>query len=325
MSMAGGMSSFNENSTFPDLLFHAEADISNPNLLGGTADSGHFQVFFQGQEIGTATSEPCSVKPQSSGIVAANSTVRLHYHSFQALTTHVLMNELKLTVQVKGGAWVQGPLGIRIKVGLECQLHCAVEKLFDYEARHEVVQSFQDMGYFPRETFRDGRVRRLSRLMDTLSPGFAKALLHARDAHMTQLLRSNTFASDRIVPGRHRSREAQGWRLHDMYRGWGQLHVEYSSPRSSLTEGDWPHAPFYDPKVDTISRLAYWLELAEHFRFPEIRHFASLPEMIHLVLHTSWAEVSIQTRAHHRRVVLNSEEILVFDMIGVQLDTTFFK
>ena len=40
MSMAGGMSSFNENSSFPDLLFHAEADISNPNLLGGTADSG---------------------------------------------------------------------------------------------------------------------------------------------------------------------------------------------------------------------------------------------------------------------------------------------
>lgn len=141
MSMAGGMSSFNENSSFPDLLFHAEADISNPNLLGGTADSGHFQVFFQGQEIGTATSEPCSVKPQSSGIVAANSTVRLHYHTFQALTTHVLMNELQLTVQVQGGAWVQGPMGIRIKVGLECQLHCAVDKLFDYEARHEVVQS----------------------------------------------------------------------------------------------------------------------------------------------------------------------------------------
>ena len=68
-------------------------------------------------------------------------TFRLHYQTFQALTTHVLMNELQLTVQVKGGAWVQGPLGIRIKVGLECQLHCAVEKLFDYEARHEVVQS----------------------------------------------------------------------------------------------------------------------------------------------------------------------------------------
>ena len=66
---------------------------------------------------------------------------RLHYHTFQALTTHVLMNELQLTVQVKGGAWVQGPMGIRIKVGLECELHCAVEKLFDYEARHEVVKS----------------------------------------------------------------------------------------------------------------------------------------------------------------------------------------
>ena len=34
------------------------------------------------------------------------------------------------------------------------------------------------------------------------------------------------------------------------------------------------------------------------------------------VLHTSWAEVSVQMRAHHRRVVLNSEEILA-EMIGV--------
>ena len=37
------------------------------------------------------------------------------------------------------------------------------------------------------------------------------------------------------------------------------------------------------------------------------------------VLHTSWAEVSVQMRAHHRRVVLNSEEILAFEMNGVHM------
>ena len=31
------------------------------------------------------------------------------------------------------------------------------------------------------------------------------------------------------------------------------------------------------------ARLSYWLELAEHFRFPHILHFASLPEMIDMV------------------------------------------
>eukprot|EP00434_Breviolum_minutum_P013965 symbB.v1.2.012315.t1/scaffold846.1/size158211/1 len=200
------------------------------------------------------------------------------------------------------------------------------------------------------------QVRRLSELMNTLSPGFAKALLHSRDSHMTKLLRSKTFASERTVcvvgmahmdgivmplvfivlwtsasiqedppwqAPKPRSRQDQAnlsrlleqelknFKLHDMYRGWGQLHAEYSSERSSLTEGDWPHAPFYDPKVDPISRLSYWLELAEHFRFPHILHFASLPEMIDMVLHTvRWPEVSVQLRAHHRRVVMNSEEQL---------------
>lgn len=66
------------------------------------------------------------------------------------------MNELQLTVQVKGGAWVQGPMGIRIKVGLECELHCAVEKLFDYEARHEVVKSKEcQYSYFWGQTWSD--------------------------------------------------------------------------------------------------------------------------------------------------------------------------
>lgn len=141
MSFAGGLGSLNENTSFPDLHFYAEANISNPNLLGGTAEEGDFQVIFQGYEIGTARSQPISVKPQSHAVVGANSTVRLSYDSFDALTTEVLANQLKLSLQVKGGAWVTGPFGVRIKCRLECDLHCAVDKLFDPTARHEVVRS----------------------------------------------------------------------------------------------------------------------------------------------------------------------------------------
>ncbi|CAK9060165.1 unnamed protein product, partial [Durusdinium trenchii] len=97
--------------------------------------------------------------------------------------------------------------------------------------------------------------------------------------------------------------------LHDMYRGWGQLHVEYSSERTPRIEkDDWPHAPFYDPKVDPISRLSYWLPLADHFRYPHVLHFASLPEMLHMVHHTNWADVSVKLRAHNRKVIINSEQ-----------------
>eukprot|EP00438_Fugacium_kawagutii_P003258 Skav222467 [mRNA] locus=scaffold2163:137847:151725:- [translate_table: standard] len=236
MAMAG-MSAMNENTTIPPLNFAVTAEIHNPNLLGGVADPGcDFEVFWRGRALGTARSAACAAQPQSSAIVGANSTISLHYHLFQDLTAEVLANELKLSILVKGGAMVEGPMGIRIRVGLECTLHCAIEKLFDPDARHEVVQS-KECQYSGEDEFR----------------------------------------------------------LHDMYRGWGQLHVEYSSAQSPLSEGDWPHEPFYDPKADPISRLSYWLELAEHFRFPHILHFASLPEMIHLVLHTSWAEVSVQT------------------------------
>ena len=50
-----------------------------------------------------------------------------------------MLNELKVTVQVKGGAWVQGPLGIRVKAEIECDIHCSVEKMFDVNP-HEVVE-----------------------------------------------------------------------------------------------------------------------------------------------------------------------------------------
>lgn len=45
MSFAGGLGSLNENTSFPDLHFYAEANISNPNLLGGTAEEGPSSLF----------------------------------------------------------------------------------------------------------------------------------------------------------------------------------------------------------------------------------------------------------------------------------------
>ncbi|CAE7030292.1 ANK1 [Symbiodinium sp. CCMP2592] len=106
--------------------------------------------------------------------------------------------------------------------------------------------------------------------------------------------------------------------LHDMYRGWGQLHIEYGSERSPHTDAhvSWPHAPFYDPKADPISRLSYWLQLADHFRYPSVVHFASLPEMMEKVIGEDWAKISVQTRAHHRRVMSQSEAMLRTRVMG---------
>jgi len=90
-------------------------------------------------------------------------------------------------------------------------------KLMRPDVQREVSQLFPDIGGFDltkmkgdeglaaafakaSEKMKDrDKVRRLSELMNTLSPGFAKALLHSRDSHMTKLLRSKTFASERTV------------------------------------------------------------------------------------------------------------------------------
>eukprot|EP00933_Yihiella_yeosuensis_P075270 TRINITY_DN84572_c0_g1_i1.p1 TRINITY_DN84572_c0_g1~~TRINITY_DN84572_c0_g1_i1.p1 ORF type:complete len:158 (-),score=13.96 TRINITY_DN84572_c0_g1_i1:160-612(-) len=95
--------------------------------------------------------------------------------------------------------------------------------------------------------------------------------------------------------------------LHDMFRGWGQLHAEWGTDRFPLEETEkWPHAPFYDHKADMIVRLGYWLELADYFRYPNVVHFSSLPSLLDIVATTNWLEVSVRTRAHHRQVAENS-------------------
>lgn len=57
----------------------ADSDGHSPNGLVRISlhpSAGDFQVIFQGYEIGTARSQPISVKPQSHAVVGANSTVR---------------------------------------------------------------------------------------------------------------------------------------------------------------------------------------------------------------------------------------------------------
>ena len=53
-AFVGGMDNLNENTTFPELRFHAEANISNPNLLGGYAEEGGpgGVLFIQSESVG---------------------------------------------------------------------------------------------------------------------------------------------------------------------------------------------------------------------------------------------------------------------------------
>eukprot|EP00439_Symbiodinium_sp_Y106_P037980 s4172_g4.t1 len=140
MAFAAGPSAFDENATYPDVKFYAEAEVFNPNLLGGEADTGAVKVLYHGQELGLAISHPSSVKPQSNVTVGADVTIKLDAAMFQALSTDVISHDLKLTIQLEGAADVTGPLGIRIKCRLECDVFCSVGELFNPESRHAVVE-----------------------------------------------------------------------------------------------------------------------------------------------------------------------------------------
>eukprot|EP00913_Durusdinium_trenchii_P032169 g30122.t1 len=247
----------------------ADSDGHSPNGLVRISlhpSAGDFQVIFQGYEIGTARSQPISVKPQSHAVVGANSTVRLSYDSFDALTTEALLHarDSHMAKLLRSE-----PFAFDRTVCVVGMAH------MDGVARRYTDASWKEDS--PWKPPKDGP-RQGFQETDFLS------LLG--EAAMRQKLK-----------------------LHDMYRGWGQLHVEYSSERTPRIEkDDWPHAPFYDPKVDPISRLSYWLPLADHFRYPHVLHFASLPEMLHMVHHTNWADVSVKLRAHNRKVIINSEQ-----------------
>ncbi|CAJ1394311.1 unnamed protein product [Effrenium voratum] len=139
MFAAGGMQG-DENTTFPEVKFYAEAEVHNPNLLGGEADPGDIQVFFKGRRIGYAGNEPTWVSPHSTGMVGVNSTILLNYHLFQDLMHEAVVNELKLTLQVRGGAWVTGPFGVRLFIQLECDVLVSVDEVFNEEARYKVLR-----------------------------------------------------------------------------------------------------------------------------------------------------------------------------------------
>merc|ERR1712194_951613 len=100
----------------------------------------------------------------------------------------------------------------------------------------------------------------------------------------------------------------------------GQLHAEWAQciklgtladvscgRADALAPSEWPQAPFFDPRRDSAERLKYWLPLADHLRYPHVVYFDSFPAFFDKLLTTSWAEVSVRMRAHHRRVAANSE------------------
>jgi len=143
MAFGGGYDSIADDAEMPPLEFMAEVELYNPNRLGGQTGQGHFEVFFQGKQIGSGTCQPANVEPLSNVTIQANISVQLYPSIFKAIAEAVLANDLKLTVQVSGSTSVTGPLGIGLTCGADCHVHTNTIQVLDPATRHEVIESKQ--------------------------------------------------------------------------------------------------------------------------------------------------------------------------------------
>eukprot|EP00930_Biecheleria_cincta_P082966 TRINITY_DN72603_c0_g1_i1.p1 TRINITY_DN72603_c0_g1~~TRINITY_DN72603_c0_g1_i1.p1 ORF type:complete len:206 (-),score=47.22 TRINITY_DN72603_c0_g1_i1:143-724(-) len=112
--------------------------------------------------------------------------------------------------------------------------------------------------------------------------------------------------------------------LRHMFASWGQMHSEHDIgrvPPDDLRGGpseelraaravveaadSWPFPPFYEPRRNTPEHLAFWLPLAEVYRFPHVLFFRSLVNFLELAAQADLAEQSSKIQEHGRKITAN--------------------
>eukprot|EP00435_Cladocopium_sp_Y103_P059543 s151_g21.t1 len=138
--MAFGNGGFKNDTALPEVIFRAGATLENPNLIGGRAASGEFQVFYKDKVLGGGQSEPVAIPALGSGSVEADIRVKLNPDLLQELIKDVLQNSLHTTVKVRGGAQVKSIFGLQLNCRMDCDIDASVTELFG-ETKQAVVES----------------------------------------------------------------------------------------------------------------------------------------------------------------------------------------
>lgn len=126
--------------SLPRIPFNASASVENPNLLGGTALPGAFNVYDDGDVIATGSNEPVMVPALGSGLVWATGSVELNPTTFTRLTNESVSNALHVNITIKGEAMVRVIFGIHIRARMECEVVADVSQVFG-DTREAVVES----------------------------------------------------------------------------------------------------------------------------------------------------------------------------------------
>lgn len=137
-----------DNATLPEFKLTAEIDLDNPNYLGGTMlEPGEFAVSYKGHDFGTGSCTPATIRASSTTPLRASIKINMWPQIFRDIVSDIMAHGFNLTVQVRGGTKVQGPLGIHLPAGSRCIVHTAVANIYMNTTRAQVVSS-QECGYW---------------------------------------------------------------------------------------------------------------------------------------------------------------------------------
>jgi len=140
--VAATQSKLLDNASLPELKLTAEIDLDNPNYLGGEMIApGEFTVSYKGQDFGFGSCAPAAIEARSTTPLIASVSIRMWPQIFKDIVRDLMDNKFNLTVQVRGGTTVRGPLGITLAAGARCSVHTAAANIYMNETRSQVVQS----------------------------------------------------------------------------------------------------------------------------------------------------------------------------------------
>ena len=123
----------------PDQVFRAEVEMKNPNLVGAETQPGNIHFIFQGREVGTGTTQPASLPPQSTATVVAEGALQVDKELLDAIAGEMATEVPLLTFEVVAKSEFQSIFGVELNYTLHCKIDFSIPDLMMSDTRARAV------------------------------------------------------------------------------------------------------------------------------------------------------------------------------------------
>ncbi|CAK9022676.1 Uncharacterized protein SCF082_LOCUS15896 [Durusdinium trenchii] len=121
------------------LMFKAEVEVQNPNLLGGDCEEGQVQFTYQGGQMGVGKLDPASVPAQSSVDLNAELTLDISSEFVKSFQSELEADRSFLTFKAYAQSNVASSLGIQVHLRVACDIDVSLSFLMMRETQHRAV------------------------------------------------------------------------------------------------------------------------------------------------------------------------------------------